>query len=105
MSSTIERVLLTQASGDARALLERAFDRAPSDWMTSFALAARKLPREPLAVGDDQELAWLFSGSPFSEAARVALLLRMSSTARDLPGVLAECFRQGDNGEKRAVLR
>lgn len=73
--------------------------------MTSFALAARKLPREPLAVGDDEELAWLFSGSPFSEAARVALLLRMSASQRDLPGVLAECFRQGDNGEKRAVLR
>ena len=73
--------------------------------MTSFALAGRKLPREPLAVDDDQELAWLFCGSPFSEAARVALLLRMSATETDLPSVLAECFRQGDNGEKRAVLR
>ena len=94
---------MTQAPSDARAFLERAFDQ-PADWLTSFALAARKLPREPLAVGEDQELAWL-SGSPFSEAARVALLLRMSASQSDLPGVLAECFRQGDNGEKRAVLR
>jgi hypothetical protein len=68
-------------------------------------------PLQPDAAGIAEARAaridWLIGGSTVAEIARVALLVSAASRAPDgeVVPLVSECFRQGDNGEKRAVLR
>src|SRR5262245_20088556 len=95
-----------------RALHAQDFDR--NRFLLDFGSAARKLDRTPLQPGPGEieaahaaHIDWLIVGSTVVEIARVALLVSAAARAPDgeiVPLVL-ECYRQGDNGEKRAVLR
>ncbi len=92
------------------ALASSAPDR--DAFLVAFAAAGRKLGTSPPEAGDqagagDAGPAWLLTAAPADEIGRVALLLR--GAERFAPdafvALVGECFRTGDNREKRSVLR
>jgi hypothetical protein len=83
-------------------------------FLAKFASASRKCGAGALALTrkEADELArsdrlWLFGGAPLDEAARVALLLDADTRLgeAEMLDLATDCFRRGDNGERRAVLR
>ncbi len=79
--------------------------------LIEFAAAARRAGKKPLVLPADT-VAWLAAAGvdwPPAERSddlyRVALLVGASSGGDDDLALLAECFRTGDNEERRAVLR
>lgn len=128
MSQPLEEALMSTVAEPARSWLSRALSKAETGaWQAPFALMTRKLPRqavEGLAI----EPAWLADGATLAELGRVAVLIRMATAGAvgsgalqghgGTPGetlesagdssvmtTLSECYRLGDNAEKRAVLR
>lgn len=109
---SIEHVVASHIPGDVRQWFRDALDKAEVDWRVPFALMGRKVPRTVVALDDAQQSElgdqqWLFDGSSLVELGRIAVLLRMGATtsAERVSALLCECFRRGDNAEKRAVLR
>jgi hypothetical protein len=107
VNTALERALLERLSPDGHAFFSRAIEQASTRaWGQAYALAGHKLVAEgPLGAIDElAELAWLWRDVPAAELVRIALLMRVCQGGT-APNLLSECFRQGDNGEKRAVLR
>ena len=112
MHDSVEQVLASHIPDDARAWFQGALDKAEGAWQAPFAMVDRKLPRGAPSLNDAQREAlgdrqWLFEDSSFVELGRVTVLLRMGmhSSGQRVSETLTECFRRGDNAEKRAVLR
>jgi hypothetical protein len=120
MTEALEGLLRSRVAGaspaDARAIewLERALAATDADaLLTNFTLAPRKLGARALeatagerAALEREGLAWILASSSLEELARIVLVRRAVSLAGDGgPSIAAEWYRQGDSGEKRAVLR
>ncbi len=76
-------------------------------FLNDFAAAPRRLGKGPVALSDEERMAFL--ESPVSEDATVDELGRSALLAAAPEGeqedLAAECFRHGEIREKRAVLR
>jgi hypothetical protein len=111
----LERILFARLSGAADAERRTWFERAaaasdPASLALSFAVCSRKLGTAPIALTDAEQraieeagIAWLTTHASLDELARIRLVI--ASATGDSAARLGEWFRQGDNGEKRAVLR
>jgi hypothetical protein len=82
--------------------------------LAKFAAAARAYKGQPVTMSevdrvelDREGLSWLVGASTTEELVRVALLLDSDTrlAPADMQTLADDCFRHGDSGERRAVLR
>jgi len=105
-------VLEHRAPARAKAWLERAFGGGAA-FANELASAARWLGKDAVVLGDEErrELEGaggsLPPGLSLDELGRIAMLVALSaSTPEDgCEAVIDDCYRRGDTGERRAVLR
>jgi hypothetical protein len=122
-SSRVENVL--------RELVERRTETASREWLArtcaairsapdrgalleAFTAATRRLGRTRLAPTEEEiarvagaGVSWPIGTWGADELGRVALLVEAAAhwPEADLPGLVEECYRQGDGAERQAVLR
>jgi hypothetical protein len=109
-------ILSPRIPASGRALLDRtrALPAQPDGVMSVLSAAGRAAGREAITPGASERqqarsagIDWLLSGATVDEIARVAALLSACEgvPVTEIGAFVAECYRQGDTGEKRAVLR
>jgi hypothetical protein len=98
----IERALQPEAR---RWFLE--VDPSVGPLMHALASVPRQLRDHSLAMEDLPGLGWLLRGTSDVELIRVTLVARAAAAhaGERAVALLSECLRQGDNAEKRSVLR
>jgi hypothetical protein len=85
------------------------FDR--SRFLAKYAAATRKLGTAVTTEIDERVaragLTWLFEKAPVDELGRIGLLVLAAKllSPGQMVDLCEDCFRHGDNGERRAVLR
>ena len=99
-------VLLDLCARHARPLPD-PLPRGNDDFLIAYAAAGRRAGKKPLVLADDERARLAAAGVDWpaaertDELYRVTLLVAASADAT----LAAEAFRQGDNDERRAVLR
>lgn len=112
----LEGAVARRLTDPARAWFAESMSAVESgaDVPTCLALAARRASSGQIEIDpeeaerlDTASVRWVLDGVSLSEGVRVMLLLRAigDQPAERAEPLLAECFRLGDNPEKRAVLR
>jgi hypothetical protein len=100
MLEVAQQVLVAQVP-EAREWLTQAL---AGDFAISFASAARRVGRAPLALSAAEQQRLGTTRWSADELARACLLLSAAARA-DLPALVEGCFHQGDNRERSAVLK
>jgi hypothetical protein len=112
MTEVLRRMVLARLGADEGAWFQRALgERHAAALAASFAVTRRKLGSREVTPNSDERAAlgasghaWVMASASLDELARIVLVVQAAEAA-EASSIAAEWFRQGDNGEKRAVLR
>jgi hypothetical protein len=116
MIAAVLGIIRARVPQDRRAWFETTLARSDlhgDELIRALALVPRKIGTALIETTEAERVAlvasrveWLAAGAAVDEVGRVALVGRAAELASvDAPAVVAECYRQGDAREKRAVLR